>query len=80
MHKVAEAVSAASRGEIGIEDMEREELIQIMMGRKVGSQEAARDIDHAFKRFLKKVWRSRKRVVKEVEKMLKGEKEKKRGE
>ena len=73
MHKVTEAVSAASRGEIGIEDMEREELIQIMMGRKVGSQEAARDIDHAFKRFLKRVWRSRKRVVKEVEKMLKGE-------
>ena len=51
-----------------------------MMGRKVGSQEAAREIDHAFKRFLKKVWRSKERVVKEVEKMLKGEKEKKRGE
>jgi len=53
LQKVAEAVSVASGGEIGTEDMEREELIQIMMGRKVGSQEAERDIDHAFKRFLK---------------------------
>ena len=51
-----------------------------MMGRKVGSQEAERDIDHASKRILKRVSRSWKRVVKEVEKMLKGEKEKKRGE
>jgi len=42
----------------------------------VGSQEAARDIDHAFKRFLKRVWGSRKRVVKDVEG---GKREKKGG-
>ena len=74
MQKVSEALLMATGGEDGLEELEKEELIQIILGKRVGSQVAERNIDHAFKRFLKRTWRARKGVVKEIEKVTKMEK------
>ena len=69
--KVTEAYSVATRGEGGYEELEREEQIEVMMGKGIGSKTAEGNIDHAFKRFLKRAWRKRKAVTKAVEEMTK---------
>ena len=38
---------------VGYEELEREEQIEVMMGKGIGSKTAEANIDHAFKRFLK---------------------------
>ena len=76
--KIAEAVSAASGGRVKAEEMAQEEIIQIVLGRKVGSRAAEMSIDHASKRFLKRAWRTRRRVTNEMEKVMEVEKNRKR--
>ena len=76
--KIAEAVSAASGGRVKVEEIAQEEMIQIVLGRKVGSRAAEMSIDHASKRFLKRAWRTRRRVTNEMEKVMEVEKNRKR--
>ena len=66
---MTEAYSVATR-EGGYEELEREEQIEVMMGKGIGSKTAEGNIDHAFKRFLKRAMK-RKAVTKAVEEMTK---------
>ena len=72
--KVTEAYSVAKRGEGGYEELNREEQIEVMMGKGIGCKVLEGNIDHAFKRFLKRAWRKRKLVTKTVEAMKKSSK------
>ena len=50
-------------------ELEREVQIYVMMGKGIGSKTAVANIDHVFKRLLKRAWRKRKALTKAVEEM-----------
>ena len=70
LSKVAVACSVANV-DCHFQDLAREEQLEIILGRCIGSNVAEENVDHAFKRFMKRAWRLRKRVTKELEKVIK---------
>ena len=50
--------------------MKTEEKIRVLLGKRIDSKVAEDNIDHAVKRFLKRAWRIRRRVTREVEKAV----------
>ena len=72
IRKINESYSVAQRG-CYFEDLCYEDRLEIILGKNIGCSVMEKNIDHAFKRYLKKAWRTRRKITKILEKVIKVE-------